>query len=232
MTDFGASKHANCLMFEDEAISPIFSLKWSKNRAPLVDNFDDDIAEKDLASLPHIDEMSPYIGSIIAYIGGYIVDKIEEKLSCSVCFEALLLRDDDILEYDDASKNRGGLTFPSNDVVRILKTCEQVFRCNVSGNDFSNPEVKIKHNLKLKLRNKAMRDLPGNIFTCLDEHDFSNEFGMAEDLHSTQLTKKIIDYYFRIRLLRYGQYVSQIKLKKGKEGMRQQSNKLILFNGL
>ena len=67
-----------------------------------------------------------------------------------------------------------------------------------------------------------MRDLPGSIFKCLDEHDFCNEFGMAEDLHSTQLTKKIVDYYFRIRLLRYGQYISQIKLKKGNEGMRQQ----------
>ena len=167
----GASKHANCLMFEDEAISPIFSLKWSKNRTPLVSNVDADITEKDIASLPHIDETSPYIGAIVAYIGGFIVDKIEDNLSCSVCFEAVLLGDNDDLEYDDgfiASKDRGGLTFPSNDVVRILKTCEQVFRCNVSGNDFSNPQVMMKQNLKLKLRNKTMRDLPANIFTCLD----------------------------------------------------------------
>ena len=77
-----------------------------------------------------------------------------------------------------------------------------------------------------------MRDLPPNIFKCLDEHDLSNEFGLAEYLHSTQLTKKIIDYYMKIRLLRYAQYVTQMKLKKGKQGVWQQSNKLVLFNGL
>ena len=77
-----------------------------------------------------------------------------------------------------------------------------------------------------------MRDLSANIFCCLDEHNFDTEFGLAEDLHSTQLTKKIIDMYMKIRLLRYAQYYSQNKLKKDKEGKRQQLTKLIIFNGL
>lgn len=76
-----ASKHANCLMFEDESVSPIFSLKWSRNRTPLVDNNID----TDLESIPCIDEPSPYKGAIVAYIcrqenGGSIV--LQRMLRC------------------------------------------------------------------------------------------------------------------------------------------------------
>ena len=69
-----ASKHANCLMFEDEAVSPIFSLKWSKNRSPLVeDEIDSDVSERDIESIPFLDETTPYTAVIVAYIGGFIV---------------------------------------------------------------------------------------------------------------------------------------------------------------
>ena len=122
--------------------------------------------------------------------------------------------------------------YPSNDVVKILKTCERIFRCNVSGYDFHNPLVIQKKNLKAGLRMKVLRELPANLFSSLERHDVGNEFGMAEDLHSTQLTKTVIDRFFQIRLLRYAQYVTQKVIRKGKHGMRQQSNKLTLFKGL
>lgn len=32
-----SSKHYNCLVFENE-VSPIFSLKWTKNRSPVLEN--------------------------------------------------------------------------------------------------------------------------------------------------------------------------------------------------
>ena len=71
----------------------------------------------------------------------------------------------------------------------------------------------------------------GNLFPALDEHDIDHEI-LSEDLHSLQLVKAIIKKYLTMRLLRYGQDFTQTVIQKGKLGLRQQSNKMILFKGL
>ena len=82
----------------------------------------------------------------------------------------------------------------------------------------------------MKLRNRVLRSLSFNTFPNL-ECDFLNEI-VNEDLHSTQLTKMIIDKYMRVRLLRYGQYFTEMSVVKNKCGMRQKLNKTILFQNL
>ena len=51
----------------------------------------------------------------------------------------------------------------------------------------------------------------------------------SDDIHSTQITKEIINYFLNLRLYRYGQYYTEIVVKKDKYGIRQKSNKLVLF---
>ena len=53
-----------------------------------------------------------------------------------------------------------------------------------------------------------------------------------EDLHSTQLTKKIIEKYLKIRLFAYAKDYNKNKLHKDHIGIRQQLNKLTLFKGI
>ena len=79
---------------------------------------------------------------------------------------------------------------------------------------------------KIKLRNSVVRAISGDVFNSLEDHDFDIDMG-TEDLHSLQLTKAIADTYLNIRLLRYGQYYTEMVLKKSKSGVRQQSNKLV-----
>ena len=74
-------------------------------------------------------------------------------------------------------------------------------------------------------------EIPDNIFSSLNECIFENDH-ISEDLHVTQITKAIIDNYLDIRLFRYAQFYTENILKKNKIGIRQQSNKLVLFQGL
>ena len=68
------------------------------------------------------------------------------------------------------------------------------------GNDFETPKIMNQFNLKYKFH-----------------HDLDNEIG-AEDLHFLQLTKEIINYFMQIRLLRHGQYFTEMSLSKAKCG--------------
>ena len=176
--------------------------------------------------------MSYYKENILAYIGGFIVRRLLEKLNCQECAAALLEKEN-ILAYHNSLtnlKNRGGLVIPSIDVVRILKKCEAFFRVYVSGCT-GDLQISCVKNIKGILANKIQRELfSDGLFRSLLNHDYENCF-ITEDLHSTQLTKKIIDYFLRIRFFRYGQRYSS-EMKKSKHGLRQQLNKSVLFQGL
>ena len=87
-------------------------------------------------------------------------------------------------------------------------------------------------NLKKRLVSYVNKiSISRNLFKTLNLHDV--EFStINEDMHSTQLIKKIAEYYFNIRLARYGQEYTLQSLKKSSIGLRQQSNKMLLFKGL
>ena len=86
--------------------------------------------------------------------------------------------------------------------------------------------------LKSVVRNKIFREVGDSAFCDICEYDFDREI-INEALHSSQIIKEMIDSYLDIRMFRYGQYYSDIVIKnKGKCGLRQQSNKLVLFQGL
>ena len=196
---------------------------------------DDEIALNDyLATYDyHESSLSSYKVAIIAYIGGYIIRSLGKSISCATCYDATVTinKDADVIDYSFISiKDKGGLIYPSHETLKILKTCETVFKCAVGGGNFLEPKIIEKTNLNMKLRNRVLRSLSFNTFPNL-ECDFLNEI-VNEDLHSTQLTKMIIDKYMRVRLLRYGQYFTEMSVVKNKCGMRQKLNKTILFQNL
>ena len=103
---------------------------------------------------------------------------------------------------------------------------ESVFKTVVCSDDV---EIKIKKNLKIRLRNLVVRSLPRVFNSLICDKD--NEI-VSEDLHSVQLTKEIIDRYFRIRLLRHGQSFTETNIVKNKSGLRQKMTKSLLFQNL
>ena len=157
---------------------------------------------------------SVYKEAIYGYIGGFIVKKLFKRLSCNTC-SSVLISDDHTASFLSLTnlKDRGGLLYPSADVIKIISACEVVFKYYVSGEDFKNPKILNNSSIKGKMRNSVVHAISGNVFSSLEDYDFDIDIG-TEDLHSLQLTKAIVDSYLNIRLLRYGQYYTEIVLKK------------------
>lgn len=243
-----SGRHSNCQLLESEPVGSIFSLKWSKRRSPLIeveepaDRFDAYVA--DLCCQLDSVHLTMYQQSIIGYIAGHIIRKIKIELGCEKCASALIINVTSACDehgysfatFDSLSliqcKNRGGLIFPSQPVVKIIQICENAFRIAVCGIDGKIPVISACMNLLTKLSTAVNRQLASlNVFCSLDEHDRDHE-ALSGDMHSTQLQKMIVNKYLTVRLLSYGRHYSKSVLQKHKGGIRQQSNKLVLFRHL
>ena len=126
-------------------------------------------------------------------IGGYIIRSLLKSISCQTCYHALITNQRTFDHNLIVVKDGGGLLYPSEDVLKILRTCETAFKGMVSGDGFRNPKILHKSILKLKLKNTVLRMLPTGLFSDIP-CDFNNEI-VAEDLYSFQLTKEIINNY-------------------------------------
>ena len=119
-----------------------------------------------------------------------------------------------------SSKDRGGLVKPSTSVYRIVCFTESCIKSMIS------TPSKLKKNAMLNSVNASLN----NPFPDLDQYDKENLVPL-EDLHSTQLSKKIISTYIKIRLYAYEKQFNS-ELHKKKIGLRQQSTKLLIFKGI
>ena len=242
------SKNSNCLTFEDHSSSSIFSLKISRNRAPLIENIDVEMehAYENFVSKINLLTNSVYKEAILGYIGGFIVRKLLTKIDCETCAHALTDNKSRNIENDHyygvnvipshcalvSFKDRGGLVTPSKSVFDILNVCEKVFKLHVCGLDSKSLQISSNKNIKRIMMYVAIKNLIStNIFTNLIEHDINNHEALSEDLHSSQLKKMVCEKYFTLRLLRYGQHYTENVIQLNNIGLRQQSNKLVLFKG-
>lgn len=166
--------------------------------------------------------------NILAYIGGYIIRKLSKKIDCSFCFEAMLSNESVKHRFLSlvALKDRGGLIYPSEDVLKILNISERVFKGIVCGLNPNNLQINASRNLRLMLINKVMFEST-NVFECLQQHDIENR-DLNEDCYSTQIIKSVVYEFLTLRLLRYGQDYTQ-NIQKNCMGQRHQLNKLVLF---
>ena len=69
-------------------------------------------------------------------------------------------------------KDRGGLLYPSADVIKIIRACKIALKCFMIGNDFKNPKILNKSSrIKVKMRNNVIHVISGDVFNSLEEHD-------------------------------------------------------------
>ena len=230
-----ASKYANCVSFEDDVSSPIFELKYTKNRSALQQKDEEPILEKDL--LPDLSSdsgVSENKENILAYIAGFIIRILSKKIDCATCFEDMLAVDRKKRHLSFiAFKDKGGLIYPSDDVVKIVRVSEKYCKflsCDADSN------IKPSKNLRQKMSYSVLRELsttrPGNVlFPNLLQHDIDTHV-VGEDFHSTQIMKAVVNAYLDMRLLRFGQEYTRTVIRGKNEGKRQQLTKLIQFEGL
>jgi hypothetical protein len=181
--------------------------------------------------------LTDYREAMIEYIAGFIVRKLVKEVSCIVCANALQDPRNTLCLSDTAPTrfisciNRGGLVVPTKSVVQIVRTAEKAFKLSVSGCG-SKPEITSNSHLFKLLSTSVNRHLfTVSLFESLLQHDLDHAC-ITEDLHSTQLQKAIVNKYLLLRALTYGKDYTKRVIQRKKEGLRQQHNKLVIFNNL
>lgn len=135
-------------------------------------------------------QLDAYNEYAVTYIAGFIIDKIMQKTSCHCCTMHIV---GDKKSAPNSllitMKNRGGLTYPSKNVVRICTTVEQLFRSNL--------DKLYRTNFFLLISKLLFRKIGSCVFQTsqMDKHVLSQAF--LED-HRTELIKLIISSYLNI----------------------------------
>jgi hypothetical protein len=244
------SRHANCAVMERTPDLCLFNLKWSRRRTPV-----QDIPAIELQQQPFLQSLlcqlneentNPFRKVVLYYISGSVVRDVMHEIECTLCAQSLTTTGivsslNDHLGYSKslslshshsfiAHKNRGGLILPSSGVVKIVETCEQAFRACVCGENSTS--ITAKQNINVLMLSVVLRKLSPyvDIFPMLNNH-FDHDH-CYEDMHVVQLIKKIAARFLTIRLKTYGQRYYREVIEGLKSGLRQQSNKNVIFLGL
>lgn len=183
----------------------------------------EEIEEDVKLSLPiHFNE---YSENVITYISGFVIRKIQKRIKCPKCIEALHFSED--IDYMENSlklinrKSKGGLLLPSKSLQEVCKIVENKIQVLLEIEKHLPPK-KIFIESLLKYTNKITFD--DNLFRSLKDHSF--DFGIEEDSHKKLLISEIIKVYSSIRIF---SITKKINEDISGEKIRKSLNKLILF---
>lgn len=150
---------------------------------------------------------------VISYIAGYVVRFLLNKSNCMECQNALVTNEKGPYHKFIILKDRGGLKYPSNDVIGICIQAETTIRKNISPKKTSN----------FKTETETLKMFIGkNVFKSLREHIF---YQPPCSNHLIHLLRAVVEKYIDIRI-KY--LVRKTAIKQTK---RQMYNKLTHFKG-
>nr|XP_042898777.1 uncharacterized protein LOC122269484 [Parasteatoda tepidariorum] len=192
-----------------------------------------------------IDEVVPdfhlneYLCDVTSHIAGFVSRKLLKNVKCTHCTSALTLKDEILpllpnscnnpssLPFSNYKltqrKNKGGLVFPSPDVVKICKVAEKNIRMmQASG------RLHVKHVVH-KLITGSLRFISSNtvngVFNELNDHSYDQD---PLNNHKILLMKSVLFDYIKIRLCHIGKLKTQ-ELQRNK--CRSVNTKSIIFKG-
>lgn len=147
---------------------------------------------------------------------------LEKKLKCGECIIVLRSQHKDFKSLI-FFKDKGGLIYPSKDVIEICLFCETVFRENIRSKNLNIMKLdlivtKTIYNFMSKF--SALND---HCFPSLNDHIYDQD---PINNHKYLLIKLIIEKFFNIRL----KYEHKLR-NVNKDSIRQFYNKLIIFKG-
>ena len=247
-----ASVNANCQVFDDTVIIPIFRTR--KHAAPLAEDSqcpkDDEEEDTDreggmindlLKSNPH----SEFVQNVLEYISGFVVAKLTKQIKCLSCIANLTessaapatrSEHDYFTKPEDKPKqsflhflNNGNLKIPSKFVVDVVKYAEHIFKLYITSP--TSDQVSNKRNLKTKMIIEICQHF-GQVTTnsLPPQHTESTNQPLIEEDHRLWLLKCVANSYLTIRLSTYGKNYTEKVVNFGKPSQRHQLTKLILFN--
>lgn len=173
------------------------------------DWIEDHTEEQEVGEL--LSNISEFSSQAIAHIAGYIARILIKKLNCDVCAGALVTRQINSLHKFIVAKDKGGLVYPSHDIIRICKVAEAVIR-SMDGRVFK------KEVIIMKILRKFVGE---KLFENIHFHQI-RQFPTSN--HISDLIKAISERYVNVRL----HHLLKLNIKLTK---RQLLNKYVLFQG-
>lgn len=175
-------------------------------------NEDDGSEEREFAEF--YKNMSSFSIQVLSHIAGNVVHVLMKKIKCDVCVGALVSRWRTSQHKFIICKDKGGLLYPSDDVITICKKAESVIRYYTDNSRKFNKDFLVTKILHSLVGTKLFEDIS---FHQIGEYPTGN--------HITDLMKAVIEKYINIRVhFLLKEYVS-------KETKRQLLNKYVLFQG-
>ena len=137
------------------------------------------VQDHDYTFIPTMSLLSACVEKIVAYIVGFVVFKLKSVLRCETCIGALTENDEKEVCSLIKLKTKGGLIFPSKDVMAVCIYCEKCFRRNVAVCGSAPSSVSVAEITQLILHAYARKDwfasLHEHMFEC-DVHGRHNDF--------------------------------------------------------
>lgn len=188
MRDFG---RGNCTAIENLSIlncsSAVKRINVTTSGHVSNEDQETDDEESEIAIL--YSNFTDFSMQVISHIAGNIVHVLMKKIHCDTCIGALLANKTNVLHKFIIAKNKGGLLFPSEDVIHICKVAESDIRA------MTDNQLKLK---KEVLVSKMLRNFVGSkLFEDINFHQVS-EYPTSN--HVTDLIKAATEKYINVRL--------------------------------
>ena len=200
---------------QTEQISRKYDFTQSMNEAP----------DHDYCMFSQADCYSPYTGTIVTYISGFVAKKLLRTTVCKTCANALYTttpphhdRRFILIEL----KDKGGLTYPSSDVLKVTETTERVIRRYMST---TNGKPTNRQNVKQLILTGVLSHIVGlPVFDSIKGHMFETQI---TNNHIHTLCTSIVNAYMQIRFHHEAKtYTSEIM----GTNIRNRLTKYITFN--
>lgn len=185
-----------------------------------------DAVENPSVPLDMTPQQSTLLNNILVYVSGWVVKKALMKTGCNTCRNVIVTTSAGP-KHQEAFvflklKNNGGLIFPSDGVLRVVKAAERHLRqlCN-SNVTTANSRMKLLH-----VQSRVMAELAHLDVFDMGDHILNTAEGI--DNHHFSLIKKIVEIFYNIR---QHHMIKLHNLNLHKKNIRQKSTKTIIFLG-
>lgn len=186
------SNHGNCSILDN---TKTLSVTANLNNKTEDQQFNTEIHDHDYFT--SVQRISAYTEDVSVYISGFIVKKLQNKISCDICKNSLL----SIIQESKLAqiKDRGGLQKPSKCLQTVCIESEKIFR------QYSNDFVNQKKNFNfLLVKVKSILYTKYSIFSNMSCVNYKQntlfELTQQFNTHRDMLIQSICKHYFNIRL--------------------------------
>jgi len=212
------SGSSNCTAQDDTALAKV---------CPLSSICNPDLPSEQEEDYPWSDcsDLSLFVKNVVVHIAGFVAKKLHPRLKCRLCSEALIHDDPFYTEICQeylllTEKNNGGLCVPSEHLVAVCKVAESTIRQHLNhGSKSIKKQAIIRSCQQILLQDEYL-------FRSL-RIDYEEDHTPLSD-HVFNLITQILTEYIKIRL---HHVAKQETLQHNPVTLRNQMNKLVIFNG-